>query len=159
MNIKALLKKIEKTNEVMYIKCDFNANLIGVVFDRCMIYWIDRKFVNPPITIAETTMDFMDYTCVESIVKYTFNSKLISAHSLDDKRRNVLLLDNRVVVNKKLLKYIDISKVWFYIEETDAAFCKPVHIYEKDRLIATVMPMRFKKEQIEVWADKIERIL
>ena len=127
-----------------------------------MIYWIDKQFVNPSIATVKTTMDFMNYICVKSIVKYTLDSKLISVHFSNNKKSDILLLDNRVLVNKKLLKYIDIHNVWFYIKETDTALCKPVHIYEKDCLIATVFPIRFEKEQIEVWneeADKIERIL
>lgn len=43
MNIKALLKKMEKTNEIMYIKCDFNANLIGVTLKYEQIYLIVSK--------------------------------------------------------------------------------------------------------------------
>lgn len=162
MNTKALLKKIEKTDKIMYVKCDFVESLIGVTFDRCMVYWIDKKFVNPAvITILEPKIDFMNYIVISSIVKYILDGKLLSVHS-DNKKKEMLLLDNRVLVNRKLLKYININKVWFYIEETENAWCKPVHIYEDDHLIATVYPIRFEKEQIQTWnekADKIERIL
>ena len=152
MNTKALLKKIEKVDRVMYVKCDFAESFIGVTFDGCIIYWIDKKLVN-------STINFMNYIAISSIVKYIFNRNYYQY--TDDKKKEVLLLDNRVLVNRKLLKYIDINKVWFYIEETNAAFYKPVHIFENNHLIATVYPIRFEEKQIQTWnekADSIERI-
>lgn len=160
MNTKALLKKIEKGDDAIYIKCDYTERLIGVTFDGYMIYWVNKELVSPTI-VLESEIDFMDYIVASSVVKYIFDGKLLSVHT-DNKKKEVLLLDNRVLVNRKLLKYIDINKVWFYIEETNATFYKPVHIFEKNYLIATVCPIRFKEEQIQTWnekADKIERIL
>lgn len=162
MNTKALLKKIEKADEITYVKCDFTESLIGVTFDKCIIYWIDKKLINlSAITILEPGINFMNYIVASSIVKYMLDGKLLSVHT-DNKKREVLLLDDRVLVNRKLLKYIDINRAWFYIMETKNAWCEPVHIYEDNHLIATVCPVRFEEEQIQTWnekADKIERIL
>lgn len=167
MNTKALLKKMEKANKVMYVKCDFAESLIGVTFDGCIVYWINEKLIDSKdIILLKPKIDVINYIAASSIVKYVLDGRLLSAHT-DNKKREVLLLDNKVLINRKLLKYIDINKVWFYIEETGAAPCKPVHIYEKDHLIATVcplrfQPLRFQEEQIKTWnekADKIERVL
>ena len=46
MNTKALLKKMEKANEVTYVKCDFVESLIGVTLDGYMVYWINKKLVD-----------------------------------------------------------------------------------------------------------------
>lgn len=162
MNTKALLKKMEKANKVTYVKCDFVEDIIGVTFDGCMVYWIDKKLVNSKnIVLLRPKIDFINYIAASSIVKYVLDGRLLSRYT-DDKKKEVLLLDNKVLINRKLLKYIDINKVWFYIEETSAASYKPVHIFEKNHLIATVYPIRFQEEQIQAWnekADKIERIL
>lgn len=162
MNTKALLKKMEKANEVTYVKCDFAESLIGVTIDGCIVYWINRELVDSKNTVLlRPKIDFINYIAASSIVKYVLGGRLLSVHT-DNKKKEVLLLDNRVFVNRKFLKYIDINKVWFYIEKTSATFYKPVHIFEKHHLIATVCLIRFEKEQIKIWnekADKIERIL
>lgn len=163
MNIKALLQKIEKNdNNVTYVKCACSSDLIGVTFDRCMIYWIRKNLIPNPINILEPQIDFEKYTATLSIVRYIFNSELLSVHNVKHKKVDMLLLNNKVLINKKLLKYIDINKVWFFIEDAEDARYKPVHIYKSNHLIATVYPVMFEKEQIQTWnekADKIERIL
>ena len=109
---------------------------------------IKSLLIQKNIVLLRPKIDFINYIAASSIVKYVLDGRLLSGYT-DDKKKEVLLLDNKVLINRKLLKYIDINKVWFYIEETSAAFYKPVHIFEKYHLIATVCPIRFQKEQIQ----------
>lgn len=145
-----------------YVKCTCSSDFIGVTFDRCIIYWIRKNLIPVPTIILEPQIDFKKYTAALSVVRYIFDSELLSVHNTKRKKADILLLNDKVLINKKLLKYININKVWFFIEETEGARYKPVHIYKSDHLIATVCPVMFEKEQIKIWnekADKIERIL
>ena len=134
MNNKALNKAILKAEQseystVHYVKFEFlhGYTKYGVTFDGCMIYWNDMEGENP-LDITDR-IKLGDYVEAKSIVEYT------------TKEDKVILIDNSLVINAKLLKYIDKNNMDICYNSYKATAL--VNIYEKHIWVGSVFPMYY----------------
>ena len=134
MNNKALNKAILKAEQseygtVHYVKFAFlhGYTKYGVTFDGCMIYWNDMEGENP-LDITDR-IKLGDYVEAKSIVEYT------------TKEDKVILIDNSLVINAKLLKYIDKNNMDICYNSYKATAL--VNIYEKHIWVGSVFPMYY----------------
>lgn len=97
---KAILKDEQnKYSTLYYVKFEFlhGYTKYGVTFDGRMIYWNDMEGENPLDITDQITLG--DYVGAKSIVEYT------------TKEDKVILIDDKLVINAKLLKYIDKNNI------------------------------------------------
>ena len=134
MNNKALNKAILKAEQseygtLHYVKFEFlhGYTKYGITFDGCMIYWNDMEGENP-LDITDR-IKLGDYVEAKSIVEYT------------TKEDKVILIDNSLVINAKLLKYIDKNNMDICYNSYKATAL--VNIYEKHIWVGSVFPMYY----------------
>ena len=134
MNNKALNKAILKAEQseygtVHYVKFEFlhGYTKYGVTLDRYIIYWNDMEGKNP-LNITDQ-IKLGDYVEAKSIVEYT------------TKEDKVILIDNSLVINAKLLKYIDKNNMDICYNSYKATAL--VNIYEKHIWVGSVFPMYY----------------
>ena len=135
MNNKALNKAILKAEQseystVHYVKFEFlhGYTKYGVTFDGCMIYWNDMEGKNP-LNITDQIKSG-DYVEAKSIVEYT------------TKEDKIILIDDKLVINAKLLKYINKNKIDFCYNPYNQK--APLNIYEKQIWVGSVYPIYHK---------------
>lgn len=138
MNNKALNKAILKAEQseystVHYVKLEplHEDTKYGVTFAGCMIYWNGMKGDNP-LDITDQIKPG-DYVEAKSIVEYT------------TKEDEVILIDNSLVINAKLLKYIDKNNMTICYNSYNAQalvnIYEKLNIYEKHIWVGSVFPM------------------
>lgn len=134
MNNKALNKAILKAEQseystLHYVKFEFlhGYTKYGVTFDGCMIYWNDMEGENP-LDITDR-IKLGDYVEAKSIVEYT------------TKEDKVILIDDKLVINAKLLKYIDKNNMDICYNSYSATAL--VNIYEKHIWVGSAFPMYY----------------
>ena len=134
MNNKALNKAILKAEQsehstLHYVKFEFlhGYTKYGVTFDGYMIYWNDMEGENP-LDITDQ-IKLGDYVEAKSIVECT------------TKEDKVILIDNSLVINAKLLKYIDKNNMDICYNSYKATAL--VNIYEKHIWVGSVFPMYY----------------
>ena len=132
MNNKALNKAILKAEQseygtVHYVKFEFlhGYTKYGVTFDGYMIYWNDMEGKNP-LNITDQIKPG-DYVEAKSIVEYT------------TKEDKIILIDDKLVINAKLLKYINKNKIDFCYNPYNQK--APLNIYEKQIWVGSVFPI------------------
>ena len=132
MNNKALNKAILKAEQseygtVHYVKFEFlhGYTKYGVTFDGYMIYWNDMEGKNP-LNITDQ-IKLSDYVEAKSIVEYT------------TKEDKIILIDDKLVINAKLLKYINKNKIDFCYNPYNQK--APLNIYEKQIWVGSVFPI------------------
>ena len=135
MNNKALNKAILKAEQseygtVHYVKFEFlhGYTKYGVTFDGYMIYWNDMEGKNP-LNITDQIKSG-DYVEAKSIVEYT------------TKEDKIILIDDKLVINAKLLKYINKNKIDFCYNPYNQK--APLNIYEKQIWVGSVYPIYHK---------------
>lgn len=135
MNNKALNKAILKAEQSKYgtpyyVKFEFlhGYTKYGVTLDRYMIYWNDMEGENP-LDITDQ-IKLGDYVEAKSIVEYT------------TKKDKIILIDDKLVINAKLLKYIDKNKIDFCYNPYNQK--APLNIYEKQIWVGSVYPIYHK---------------
>ena len=134
MNNKALNKAILKAEQseygtVHYVKFEFlhGYTKYGVTFDGCMIYWNDMEGENP-LDITDR-IKLGEKKKKKSIVEYT------------TKEDKIILIDDKLVINAKLLKYIDKNNMDICYNSYSATAL--VNIYEKHIWVGSVFPMYY----------------
>ena len=132
MNNKALNKAILKAEQseystLHYVKFEFlhGYTKYGVTFDGYMIYWNDMEGKNP-LNITDQIKPG-DYVEAKSIVEYT------------TKEDKIILIDDKLVINAKLLKYINKNKIDFCYNPYNQK--APLNIYEKQIWVGSVYPI------------------
>ena len=132
MNNKALNKAILKAEQseygtVHYVKFEFlhGYTKYGVTLDRYIIYWNDMEGKNP-LNITDQ-IKLSDYVEAKSIVEYT------------TKEDKIILIDDKLVINAKLLKYINKNKIDFCYNPYNQK--APLNIYEKQIWVGSVYPI------------------
>ena len=132
MNNKALNKAILKAeqsdhNTLYYIKFEFlhGDTKYGISLDRYMIYWNGMKNENPVDITDQIALG--DYVQANSIVEYI------------TKKYKIILIDDKLLINAKLLQYLDKNKINFcYNPRNQKA---PLNIYEKQIWVGSVYPI------------------
>ena len=132
MNNKALNKAILKAEQseygtVHYVKFEFlhGYTKYGVTFDGYIIYWNDMEGKNP-LNITDQIKPG-DYVEAKSVVEYT------------TKEDKIILIDDKLVINAKLLKYINKNKIDFCYNPYNQK--APLNIYEKQIWVGSVYPI------------------
>ena len=132
MNNKALNKAILKAEQseystVHYVKfeCLHGYTKYGVTFDGYIIYWNDMEGKNP-LNITDQIKPG-DYVEAKSVVEYT------------TKEDKIILIDDKLVINAKLLKYINKNKIDFCYNPYNQK--APLNIYEKQIWVGSVYPI------------------
>ena len=135
MDNKALNKAILKAEQseystLHYVKFEFlhGYTKYGVTFDERMIYWNDMEGENPFDITDQITLG--DYVGAKSIVEYT------------TKENKIILIDDKLVINAKLLKYINKNKIDFCCNHTIKK--APLNIYEKQIWVGSIYPIYHK---------------
>lgn len=135
MNNKALNKAILKAkqsdhNTLYYTKFEFlhGDTKYGISFDRYMVYWNGMKDENSVDITDQIALG--DYVQAKSIVEYT------------TKEDKIILIDDKLVINAKLLKYINKNKIDFCYNPYNQK--APLNIYEKQIWVGSVYPIYYK---------------
>ena len=135
MDNKALNKAILKAEQseystLCYVKFEFlhGNTKYGVTLDRRMIYWNDMEGENPLDITDQIRLG--DYVEPKSIVEYT------------TKENKIILIDDKLVINAKLLKYINKNKIDFCCNPYNQK--APLNIYEKQIWVGSIYPIYHK---------------
>lgn len=125
---KAILKaKQSDHNTLYYIKFEFlhGDTKYGISFDRYMVYWNGMEGENPFDITNQIALG--DYVEAKSIVEYT------------TKEDKIILIDDKLVINAKLLKYLNKNKINFCYNPYNPK--APLNIYEEQIWIGSVCPL------------------
>ena len=135
MDNKALNKAILKAEQseystLHYVKFEFlhGYTKYGVTFDGRMIYWNDMEGEN--LFDITDQIRLGDYVEPKSIVEYT------------TKENKIILIDDKLVINAKLLKYINKNKIDFCCNPYNQK--APLNIYEKQIWVGSIYPIYHK---------------
>lgn len=135
MDNKALNKAILKAEQseystLRYVKFEFlhGYTKYGVTFDGRMIYWNDMEGEN--LFDITDQIRLGDYVEPKSIVEYT------------TKENKIILIDDKLVINAKLLKYINKNKIDFCCNPYNQK--APLNIYEKQIWVGSIYPIYHK---------------
>lgn len=135
MNNKALNKAILKAEQseystLRYVKFEFlhGDTKYGVTFDGRMIYWNDMEGENPLDITDQIRLG--EYIQATSIVEYI------------TKKDKIILIDDKLLINAKLLKYLNKNKINFCYNPCNQK--APLNIYEKQIWVGSVYPIYHK---------------